>query len=81
MSPEEMPGKEATEPRHKIARWSAGRRARRSQGGRRASQARPLHVRRSALRRPSSGGKTKVQESGRECAAATKAAVSMAEPA
>ena len=54
-------GEGSTEPNHQIARWSAERRARRSQGGRRASPARPLQVRRSALRRPSSGRQRKVK--------------------
>ena len=55
-SPEEMLETDASDPNRKIARWSAERRARLRQVGV-APRQRDQSMRRSALRRPSSGGK------------------------
>ena len=59
------------EPNHQIARWSAGRRARRSQGGRRASLARPIPSAPLGAPPPLIGRQTKVQHPGAKRAAAT----------
>ena len=75
-SPEEMLETDASEPNRQIARRSAERRARLRKVGV-APRQRDQSMRRSALRRPSSGGKRRFQDPGAKRAAATRKAVLM----